>query len=244
MESALCFLQIIAEIVPSCISSGSQRRPLPFLSRPIALPSAQRSHGPMLFVPLFVSSSFWSIFLFGQLGVTSVMITHSGYDLAPVLGPLAPSTRHDGARTYSHEGAAAFVIRPRPAEPGLAFPLTHSAPTVGCVGFCAAHHEFFNVNFSTFGVLDMLGVRALTCTCRADAVPKLSAGRPAHSPQQMRCHPNALGTFARMPFAAAHCLMIARVLISPRVGFERGARRSLQQETLRKERRNEMLGQC
>ena len=44
-----------------------------------------------------------------------------------------------------------------------------------------------------------------------------------------------------MPFAAAHCLMIARVLISPRVAFESGARRSLQQETLHKERRNEML---
>ena len=51
----------------------------------------------------------------------------------------------------------------------------------------------------------------------------------------MRRHPNALGTFAR------DALCCGRVLISPRVAFESGARRSLQQETLHKERRNEML---
>ena len=134
--------------------------PLPFLSRcdRSHCQSAQRSHGPMLFVPLFVSSSFWSIFLFGQLGVTSVMITHSGYDLAPVLGPLAPSTRHDGAPIPMKAQLRSLFGRGR----ARAFSLTGGR---GTCWLCAAHHEFFNVNFSTFGVLDMLGVRALTCTC-------------------------------------------------------------------------------
>mmetsp|Transcript_115112 Transcript_115112/g.221839 ORF Transcript_115112/g.221839 Transcript_115112/m.221839 type:complete len:247 (-) Transcript_115112:57-797(-) len=75
------------------------------------------NYGPMLFLPLLVTKHYMSVLAFGCLGVISVAITHSGYDLQSAfwfLGPLVPSTRHD------------------------------------------RHHEFFDVNFSTFGILDYL----------------------------------------------------------------------------------------
>eukprot|EP00928_Gymnodinium_smaydae_P054367 TRINITY_DN38150_c0_g1_i1.p1 TRINITY_DN38150_c0_g1~~TRINITY_DN38150_c0_g1_i1.p1 ORF type:complete len:251 (-),score=35.77 TRINITY_DN38150_c0_g1_i1:104-856(-) len=72
---------------------------------------------PMLVLPAFITSHFFSMLLFGCVGAVSVAVTHSGYDMrGPTwfLGPLKPSVRHD------------------------------------------AHHEFFDVNFSTFGIQDVL----------------------------------------------------------------------------------------